>query len=417
MNDAELVIKHFEMQNLSKAEELINRVKKTGSAEGKFMLAEQLSQYGFLEEAKQLYEILLTDFPEESELKITLAELLIDMGKDEEAYPYLESIGQTDPNYAAALLLEADLYQMQGLFEVSEQKLLQAKSLYKDEPVIDFALAELYMTLGRFLEAVSSYQKLIEADEENMAGTDIYARLAEALSAGGAFEDSIPYYEKTLKKHKNLNVLFGYGLTSFQAGLYEKAKNAFEELKTMDHEYHTLYLYLAKCYDQLGDMDSAIASAEEGLSADEYNLDLYVYTAGLLMKAGQEEKAENYLRQAVAMDPESVEAASLLNKLLLHQQRYEDVLDVLSALKDADDPQLHWDAAYSYQEIEQYSEALNEYKLAYNDFKNNPDFLKDYGFFLIEEGKRSEGAAVFRRLSSLEPLNDEWLEIIDRLEE
>ncbi|VEF47976.1 TPR-repeat-containing protein [Bacillus freudenreichii] len=417
MKDAELVIKHIEMQNLSKAEEIINRVKKTGSAEGKFMLAEQLSQYGFLEEAKELYEILLTQFPEENELKITLAELLIDMGKDEEAYPYLESIDQTDPNYAAALLLEADLYQMQGLFEVSEQKLLQAKKLYKDEPVIDFALAELYMTLGRFLEAVVSYQKLLEAGEETMAGSDIYARLAEALSAGGAFEDSIPYYEKSLKNQKNLNVLFGYGLTSFQAGLYQKAKNAFEELKTMDHEYHPLYLYLAKCHDQLGDIDSAIDSAEEGLAADEYNLDLYVYTAGLLMKSGREEKAESYLRQAVALDPESAEAASLLNKLLLHQQRYEEVLDVISALKNADDPQLHWDAAYSYQETEQYSEALNEYKLAYNDFKNNPDFLKDYGFFLMEEGKRSEGAAVFRRLSSLDPLNDEWLEIIDRLEE
>ncbi|RST58231.1 tetratricopeptide repeat protein [Siminovitchia terrae] len=417
MNDAELVLKHIELQDLSKAKEIFNKVKKSGSPEEKFFLAEQLSQYGFLEEAKELYERLLEVFPEESELKIMLAELLIDLGKDEEAYPYLETVEPTDPNYAAALLLEADLYQMQGLYEVSEQKLLKAKEMYSQEPVIDFALAELYMSLGRFLEAVTSYQRLLKAEEETVGGNDIYARLAEALSAGGAFEESIPYYEKSLENSKDLNVLFGYGLTSFQAGLYKKAKNAFEELKTLDHEYHALYLYLAKSYDQLGDLDKAIETAEQGLAADEYNADLYIYIAGLLMKAGREEEAEDALHQALALDPESTEAASLLNKLLLHQERYEDVLEVLSNIKNADDSQLHWDAAYSYQQIENYSEALNEYKLAYNELKNNLDFLKDYGFFLMEEGMRSEGAAVFRRLSSLDPSNEEWHEIIDRLEE
>ncbi|GIN21058.1 MAG TPA: tetratricopeptide repeat protein [Bacillus bacterium] len=417
MNDAELVIKYIELQDLSKADKAFNKVKESGSPEEKFYLAENLSQYGFLEEAKELYERLLDEFPEENELKILLAELLIELGKDEEAYPYLESVDAADPNYAAALLLEADLYQSQGLYEVSEQKLLKAKELYNQEPVIDFALAELYMSLGRFLEAVTSYQRLLKAGEETVAGNDIYARLAEAYSAGGAFDDSIPYYEKSLENHKDLNVLFGYGLTSFQAGLYKKAKDAFEELKAMDHEYHALYLYLAKSHDQLGDLDKAIETAEQGLAADEYNVGLYIYIAGLLMKAGRTEEAENALRQALAVDPESTEAASLLNKLLLHQERYDDILDVLSNLRDVDDPQLHWDAAYSYQQTEQYSEALNEYKLAYNELKNNPDFLKDYGFFLMEEGKSREGAAVFKRLSSLDPLNEEWHEIIDRLEE
>ncbi len=417
MNDAELVLKYIELQDLSKAKEVFNKVKKSGSPEEKFYLAEQLAQYGFLEEAKELYEALLEEFPEENELRILLAELLIDLGKDEEAYPYLETVDPTDPNYAAALLLEADLYQMQGLYEVSEQKLLKAKEMYSQEPVIDFALAELYMSLGRFLEAVTSYQRLLKAGEETVGGNDINARLAEALSAGGAFEESIPYYEKSLENYKDLNVLFGYGLTSFQAGLYKKAKNAFEELKTLDHEYHALYLYLAKSHDQLGDLDKAIETAEHGLASDEYNAELYIYLAGLLMKAGRGEKAEDALHQALALDPESTKAASLLNKLLLHQERYEDVLEVLSNIKDTDDSQLHWDAAFSYQRVENYSEALNEYKLAYNELKNNADFLKDYGFFLMEEGMRSEAAAVFRRLSSLDPSNEEWHAIIDRLEE
>jgi len=417
MNNAEQMIKYIEMQDLPKAEEIFNKVKMSSSDEEKFSLAEQLTQYGFLEEAKQLYDLLLRKYPEESELKILLSELLVEMGRDEEVHPYLESISKSDPNYTAALLLEADLYQMQGLYEVSEHKLLMAKEEANDEPVIDFALAELYMSLGRFLEAVTIYKKLLATGVDSFAEIDIDTRLAEALSAGGAFEEALSHYKKSLRKRKDLNVMFGYGLTAFQAGQYQKAIKAFNELKDLDHEYHSLYLYLAKSHDQLDQSETAIETAIEGLAVDEYHIDLYIYAAGLLLKAGRINEAENYYRQALALDSESIEAAYHLNKLLLQQERYDDVLDVLSNLSDIDDAQLRWDAAYSYQQLEQYSDALNEYKLAYNDLQNNPDFLKEYGFFLVEEGRREEGADVFRRLSRMEPLNPEWLEIIDRLEE
>ncbi len=79
-------------------------------------------------------------YPDESELTNFYAELLIDIDEEEKALEVLETISPEDPSYAESLLLMADLYQMQGLFEVSEQKLLQAKSMLQDEPVIDFAL-------------------------------------------------------------------------------------------------------------------------------------------------------------------------------------------------------------------------------------------------------------------------------------
>lgn len=53
----------------------------------------------------------------------------------------------------------ADLYQMQGLFEVSEQKLLKAQAILPDEPVIDFALGELYFTQGAYGKAVRQFKK------------------------------------------------------------------------------------------------------------------------------------------------------------------------------------------------------------------------------------------------------------------
>ena len=67
-----------------------------------------------------------------------------------------------DPSFPESLVLLADLYQMEGLYEVSEQKLLKAKELLPNEIVIDFALGELYAEQGKFTDAIRYYEKVLE---------------------------------------------------------------------------------------------------------------------------------------------------------------------------------------------------------------------------------------------------------------
>ena len=88
-------------------------------------------------------------YPGEGELIISIAEILIDSDQEDEAMLMLENISPEDDLYPSALLLEADFYQLQGMPEVSERKLLQAKELLPDEIIIDFALGELYYQQGR----------------------------------------------------------------------------------------------------------------------------------------------------------------------------------------------------------------------------------------------------------------------------
>ncbi|MDQ7864021.1 hypothetical protein RCO48_31895 [Peribacillus frigoritolerans] len=54
---------------------------------------------------------------------------------------------------------------------------------------------------------------------------------------------------------------------------YEK----FIELKELDHEYHSLYLYLAKSYEHLEDLENALKTVKEGIKADEFNKELYFF--------------------------------------------------------------------------------------------------------------------------------------------
>ncbi|MGD6856927.1 tetratricopeptide repeat protein [Bacillus infantis] len=387
-----------------------------GSHEERFVLGEELFQLGLLEESKALIERLLESYPDEGELLVLLAELHIDLANEEEAMLVLERISEKDPSYPQALLLLADLYQMEGLYEVSEQKLLKAKSILDEEVIIDFALGELYLEQGKFIEAIKSYEKVLETSRE-IAGTNVNQRMAEALSAGGAFEEAIPFYEKALEARLEINTLFSYAFTALQAGINRTAIEKFKEVKELDPEYHSLYLHLARAYEREEELENSFEAVQEGIKHDEFNKDLFFYGGRLALKLARENEAEDMLRMALVLDPEFTEAALTLNKLFIKQERYRDVLDIVDTMEaqEEEEPQFLWDAASALQELEEYSLALNKYQQAYTYFKEQSDFLSDYGYFLMEEGKWAEAAEIFKKLLEQDPSNEEYLDIVQRL--
>jgi tetratricopeptide (TPR) repeat protein len=400
----------------SEALEKYSRVLNKGNADVQFELGERLFQLGFLDEALQLFEVLQRKYPEEGEILAFLAEIHLEMDNEEKALNLLEKISEQDPSFPQALLLLADLYQMQGLFEVSEQKILRAKQLLPNESIIDFALGELYAEQGKLAEAVESYQ-LVLKEQTEIAGVNINQRLAEVLSVSGQFEEALPFYDKALEDKIEINTLFGYAFTAYQAGYNRTAIEKFNELKELDREYHSLYLYLAKAYEMEGELDESLHSIQEGIKQDEFNKDLYFYGGKIALKLGQEEEAEKLLRESLALDPGFTEATLVLNKLFIQHERYEDVLDLIQQIEsiEEEEPQLLWDAAIAFQKNENYFEALNKYERAYTFFKNNSDFLVDYGYFLMEEGKTKEAAEIFSELLKEDPSNEEYLSIVERL--
>lgn len=387
-----------------------------GTDEDQFVLAEEMLRFGFLEETETLLTGLLKNYPEEGELLVMLAETTIELGKEDEAILILEKVAKEDPAYPQALLLLADLYQMEGLDEVSEKKLLEAKKILPEETVIDFALGELYAHQGNLGEAVQFYRTALQSHDE-IGGVNLNQRMAEALSESGSFEDALEFYERAITQKLEINTLFGYAFTALQAGHNLTAIEKFEELKALDPEYHSLYMYLAKAYEREELLQEAYGTVKLGLEQDEFNKDLFFFGGKLALKLPDEESAEKWLREAIALDPGFTEAVLVLNKLLLKQERHEDVLELIQAadLKEEEEPQLLWDEAVSFQHIEDFSQALNKYHLAYTFFKDNKEFLTDYGYFLIEEGKMAMAAEIFSKLVEKEPGNEEYRELLERL--
>jgi len=382
-----------------------------------YEIADLLMQYGFLNEANRVYEHLQFLFPDEAQVAIDRASVLIELGEEDEALQLLMGIDSEAPEYPQSLLLLADYYQMQGLYEVAELRITEALDLLPNEPLLQFAKAELLFETGRFTEAARIYEEL-HAKEKEIAGILLAARLAEVYRAGGGYETALDYYMEALEESVSPDLLFGSAYAAFQSEKYELATKQLEDLKELDPDYFSAYLLLAESYAMIEDNKRALKIIKEGIQRDEYEKSFYLFAGKMALKNGLPEEAENYLQQAIALDPEYMEAILILMSIYANQESYEEIIELYENLKNNE---FDWSALYpfvadAYAKNEQYERAYEIYKVAYNDFKDEPSFLEKYCYFLIEEGKREEARLIANQLVALEPTEQQWLDLLDTLE-
>lgn len=178
-----------------------------GDPDEQYAVMEWLQEIGFIEEALRVVEHLQYMFPEEAQLRVDRSKLLIDADREDEALNELMAIPKDDELYPQALVTLADLFQLQGLLEAAELRLDEAIGLMPDEPLLQQAKAELLLDSGRYLESARIYQEL-ESRNVKIEGVNLSERLAEVYSAGAAYEEALPYYERALEDEAQPDVLF-----------------------------------------------------------------------------------------------------------------------------------------------------------------------------------------------------------------
>lgn len=376
--------------------------------------AQIYQKYGYLEQAEQLYEQLIQKYPDDSGLLLQLSDVLIDKKEEDRAINYLQRIGEADENYLSAQVMLADLYQQEGLTEVAEHKLVAALKKSPNEPVLQLALGELYLSSGKPLQAIDR----LKAVRNNAALKDqhVELKLAEAFSLSGKFEQAMSAYRRGLKQEKTLDGLFGYAVTAVRLKQFETAIRALEELKDMDPGYSTLYPVLAHAYEHEGDLENALKTVEAGLAQDEYNTRLYQEAGTLAVKSHQPEKAAIYFNKWHEQDPENDEALTRLVELKAQQGDYQGILDLLSGIQP-DDPMLIWFTATALHQTDRLPEAGKYYAIAERTFADNPDFLREYGEYRREMGQMHEGLKLLERASHLQPDDQDLAEFVERLKQ
>lgn len=382
-----------------------------GDPDEQYGLSEWLAEIGFVEEAIKVLEHLQYIFPEEAQLTIDRANLLIDADREDDALNALMEIPKDDELYAQALVTLADLFQLQGLLEAAENRLNEAIDLMPEEPLLQQAKAELLLDSGRYLESAKIYQEL-EVQQVEIEGVNISERLAEVYSAGAAYEEALPYYEKALEDLATPDVLFGAAFAAFQTRQYEMAVRRLDELIGIDPDYFSAYLLKAQSYNMAEDYQPAYQAISEGLARDEFDKELYLFAGKLALKLGKVDEGVEHLRQAIALDPEYMEAIYTLVSYFHAQEQDDEVLELAEMVVESGDD---WAGLYpmvaeAYERTENYKQATVYYEKAYSSFKDDVVFLKKYALFLIEEGKREHALEIIKELQVLEPENPEWFD-------
>ncbi|WP_155285844.1 tetratricopeptide repeat protein [Lacticaseibacillus zhaodongensis] len=415
MSYSEQMLDAVEKGNMDQAKVLFQKVLANDDDETKFSLAEQLYALGFTGQAKRIYQELSTKYPDEASVLTALADIAVSDGDSDTALNYLNRIEPDNPDYVQALLEMADVYQTQGLYEVSENKLLTAQKLAPDEPVITFALGELEFAWGHFEQAAAAYLDLIEAGEDTVADVNVHLRYAESLANNGRYEDAVAVYEEYGTGELPLADRFQLGALYYQLKDYQKSVDMLKQVVEQDASYTNAYLPLANAERETGAMEEALKTVQNGIAQDETNDELYSVGAQLALDLDDQELGEKYLQKAMRIAPDNEHHKLAWSNFLLQAGRDEENIDFLQDL-DADgngDPQLYWNLARSQERSDDYDNARGNYLLAFRTFQDRPEFLRDLARFFRTTAAHAEEQSALTRLLQIEP---DDLDAQDRLD-
>lgn len=382
-----------------------------------FIIAQIFAAIAHVSQAIELVEPLLAKYPNEVNLKTFLADLYLDLAEDEKALDLLS--GSDEETNTSVLLLEADMYIAQGLFEVAADKLKKALALDPQNDLIKLAYAEFYHHIGEFEKALDLYSDLIECGLT--ADINVYDRLATGYSHIGEFEKALEQFNLSEKYFGQLNTdqLFNKGFLAYQVGDDSLAKHVFHDLKELDPSYDTIYPLLAKIYLKEEDTEKALEMIQEGLTHNEFNAELYFLKGSALETLKDLEGARDAYYEALNLDPEDLESALRSNRICLALEDFEEVIQNVQHYEENGlfDDRFDWDLAIAFLELEEYSESAAYFEKALANYPDNVEFLFDYAQFLMEEGRREEAVKTLEKILSLDSSLAPARELLDNLME
>ena len=409
MNNSQQMLEALEQQDLSRADSFFEKALEEDSDEILLELGSYLEGIGFYPQASQIYEKLSPKFPE---VNISLASIASEDGLIEEAFAYLENISQESDWYVSALVLKADLYQMEGLTDVAREKLLEARN-YSDDPLLIFGLAELDSELGNDIEAIKGYAQLDNRSIYQQTGISTYQCIGLSYARLGKFESAIEFLEKAIELEYDDQVAFELASLYFDKEEYQKAVLYFKQLDTISPDFEGYEYGYSLALHKEHRTEEALKIAQQGLSKNPFETRLLLHASQLSYELHQPEQAETYLLQAQENAEDQEEILLRLGTLYQEQERYEDII----ALKTYEPENLltKWMIAKSYQELEELGSAEEIYQELAPDLKDNPEFLEQYIYLLRELGKLEEAKDYIQSYLQIVPDDLQMQDLYDYL--
>jgi len=405
------MLQALEEQDLAKVEHYFAKALENDPSDLLYELATYLEGIGFYPQAKEIYLKIVEDFPE---VHLNLAAIASEDGQIEEAFAYLEEIKSDSDWYVSALLLKADLYQMEGLTDVAREKLLEALT-YSEDPLLILGLAELDSELENYQEAIQGYAQLDNRSIYEQTGISTYQRIGFAYAQLGKFETATEFLEKALELEYDDLTAFELASLYFDQEEYQKAVLYFKQIDTISPDFEGYEYGYSQALHKEHQVQEALRIAKQGLEKNPFETRLLLAASQFSYELHDASAAENYLLTAKADAEDTEEILLRLATIYLEQERYEDILDLQS--EEPENPLTKWMIARSYQEMDDLDTSYELYQELAGDLKDNPEFLEHYIYLLRELGYFEEAKVNAQVYLKLVPDDVQMQELYERLQE
>lgn len=403
------MLQALEEQDLTKAEHYFVKALENDPSDLLYELATYLEGIGFYHQAKEIYLKIIENFPE---VNLNLAAIASEDGQIEEAFAYLEEIQADSDWYVSALLLKADLYQMESLTDVAREKLLEALS-YSEDPLLILGLAELDSELENYQEAIQGYAQLDNRTIYEQTGISTYQRIGFAYAQLGKFETATEFLEKALELEYDDLTAFELASLYFDQEEYQKAVLYFKQIDTISPDFEGYEYGYSQALHKEHQVQEALRIAKQGLEKNPFETRLLLAASQFSYELHDASGAENYLLTAKEDAEDTEEILLRLATIYLEQERYEDILDLQS--EEPENLLTKWMIARSYQEMDDLDTAYELYQELVGDLKDNPEFLEHYIYLLRELGYFEEAKVNAQTYLKLVPDDVQMQDLFERL--
>lgn len=236
--------------------------------------------------------------------------------------------------FFAALLLQAtylDLYNEghklldAGKFKEAELVLKDAASSNPKHTAALYDLAQVYVKLKRFPEAIELYLQIIEINPKDINSR---SHLAELYSWVGNYDKSIVTYRDALELDPaNAGLKTGLSKVLRWSHRYDEAERFYKEVLQLDPEHHEALKGLAKTYSMTGNLEGAVEILNKAIKLYPNDAEAHKEMGTVLAWQKDYKGAILSLKKSIELSPDYADAYRTMGDVYLWMKSYQHAID------------------------------------------------------------------------------------------
>lgn len=373
------------------------------SLEALFLLGDALQNAGLDYQARQVF-LHLNDNVDHDDFVISY---LVDSYISEARLDDALTLINNSPETPTVLMLKSEIFQQMNLNDVAVRLLFEAKTM-TDDIIIDFAIAELYYTLGDLEEAIRFYETVLNEGLEEVNGIFLSLRLADINLNLLNFDDARAYFDNVSDENYSNEDFYKEALLEYNLKEFDRAKTLLDKVLDNEPYFINAYILLMNIYETEHNLDEALATLLRYLRENDKNALIYFHIGRLYFRQNMPEKAIENFSLATSLDEDYDDAYLMLFESILKTGETDTIDDYVRHL---DLNSLSGESIYLLAKIEAENEnddkAIKYYEDAESLIGDSSEFYADYYYYLTEINHPNK-KNVLEKLIKLEPDNLEW---------